>query len=768
MRHPHLILAIFILSGAAGLMYEVVWSRQLVLVFGNTTQAVSTILTGFFGGVAVGGYLGGRLVDRVRSPLRLYGAIELVLVVVVLATPVTFRLLHELYRGAYTSLEGTPEAIALLRFALAVVALSPATILMGATLPALTRHLSRSAHLSRAFGRLYAANTVGAIIGTVAAGLVLIELLGLTGTLVVGAACSGLAGAVAILLSRTRVDEIGSNPGRRHVEPDQALTGSSMSRPRLALAIAFVSGLTSLGYQVLWTRLLSSGTGNSTYVFTLILATFLIGIALGAVVFSVIRSHLRNPVLLLAVAQLVVAVVAAVGLIFVIGRPGPLDTSTPLASAGAILGSVALVVLPATFVMGISFPAASALLGDVPSRVGASSGTLLAVNTVGAIVATFVIPFAVIPLVGSSQAVALLALVNVATAIGLVVASPRISRVGRRVTAATGGIVAAGIAASLVVSGVITDPAEARIQQGGGTIFASAEDEIASVQAGDRGGRQLWVTGTAMTLLTVDAKLMPIMPLMVRPESESALTVAFGMGSTFRSALIAGLSTDAVELVPSVPEMFGFFYDDAADVLADPGGHLIVADGRNHVELTDSTYDIIVTDPPPPIESSGASVISSLEYYEAGRDRLEPGGVMMQWTPYGSTIDEFRAHLRTFHAVFPHMLVAFGSGGYGFYILGSGEPMSLTDANIREVLSRPGILEDISSAYDSPETTIDGWATRIPSTVWITDEQVTEFTGDGPLITDDQPLPEYFLLRRTFGPSSPRVTPGELLRIMPR
>ena len=108
-RHPRLLLAIFVLSGAAGLMYEVVWSRQLVLVFGNTTQAVATILTGFFGGMAIGSVVGGRFADRVRSPIRLYGAIELVLVVVVLLTPITFRLLHEVYRGAYGALETTPR-----------------------------------------------------------------------------------------------------------------------------------------------------------------------------------------------------------------------------------------------------------------------------------------------------------------------------------------------------------------------------------------------------------------------------------------------------------------------------------------------------------------------------------------------------------------------------------------------------------------------------------------------------------------------------------
>ncbi len=115
-----------------------------------------------------------------------------------------------------------------------------------------------------------------------------------------------------------------------------------------------------------------------------------------------------------------------------------------------------------------------------------------------------------------------------------------------------------------------------------------------------------------MTLLTVDAKLMPILPLIARPESERALVVAFGMGSAYRAALIAGLRTDAVELVPSVPEMFGWYYPDADEVLANPNGRVIIADGRNHLELTDERFDIIVTDPPPPIESSGAAVISSL------------------------------------------------------------------------------------------------------------------------------------------------------------
>ena len=200
--HRSLVLAIFVLSGAAGLVYEIVWSRQLVLVFGNTTQAVSAILTGFFGGMAIGAAVGGRIADRVRSPLRFYGLLEIALVVVVLVTPFTFTLIDEAYRGVYPALESTPY-LALARLVLAVLALAPATIMMGATFPTLVRHFTRSNELGQAFGRLYMANTLGAVAGTIVAGLVLIEVFGLSGALRVGAACSAIAGVVALWLARS-------------------------------------------------------------------------------------------------------------------------------------------------------------------------------------------------------------------------------------------------------------------------------------------------------------------------------------------------------------------------------------------------------------------------------------------------------------------------------------------------------------------------------------------------------------------------------------
>jgi spermidine synthase len=740
-----ILLALFALSGAAGLIFEVVWSRQLVLVFGNTTQAISAILTGFFAGLAIGSWFGGKVADRVRRPLRLYGLLECALVVIVLLTPITFSLIGSAYKFAFGSLESTPRSLALVRFGLTLVALAPATAFMGATLPTLTRYLARhSSTLSSAFARLYLANTMGAIFGCAVAGMVLIELLGLFGTLLIGAACSGTAGLIAIAYD-LRGREAPLLPSALRQTPP----GYPSSALRVALFVAFVSGLTSLAYQTLWIRLLSSGTGNSTYVFTLILSVFLTGIAMGAVEYKRIERRIRDVVPLLAMSQIAIAVLAAVGM-YVLTHVDPRATSS------AWKWNAFVVVLPATFVMGFSFPAASALLGGSDSSVGSRSGLLVASNTLGAIVGTFIIPFVVIPLVGSPASVGLVALLNAATGITLALGTSGFASNRRRhLVVSVGSAAAVLLVAALLTHRVFEDPNVVRLAKRGGTLLRTAEDEIASVQSLTLdGNKQLWVNGNGMTLLTVDTRLMPVLPLILRPQSQSLLVVAFGMGSAFRTGLISGLAVDGVDLIPSVPEMFDTFFADAPRFLRDPRGRVIVADGRNYVELTQRRYDIIVVDPPPPVQSAGVSVISSREFYAAGRAILNSGGVMMQWVPIGQSLDEFRAHVRTFHDIFPNVIVAEGPGGWGFYLLGSDKPIAFSDSAARTILSRRGVVEDLSAAFDSPARSVEAWTQRIQQLVIFTGNEVRAFAGPGPMVTDDRPLPEYFLLRTAFGSSS--------------
>jgi len=204
--------------------------------------------------------------------------------------------------------------------------------------------------------------------------------------------------------------------------------------------------------------------------------------------------------------------------------------------------------------------------------------------------------------------------------------------------------------------------------------------------------------------------------------------------------------------------MFQYFYPDADAVLADPRGHLIISDGRNYVELTNQTYDTIVVDPPPPIESAGTGVLYSREFYAAAARRLNMGGVMMEWIPYGQRLDEFEAHVRTFADVFRDVTLAFGPGGNGVFMLGSASPVSFTPNAIVLVLGRPGVADNLSTAPDSPVHDSAAWSQLIPSLVLATGDAVRSGVGPGPIITDDHPRTEYFQLRHLADPAAPQMS----------
>ena len=747
------VVGLFVLSGAAGLTYEVVWARQLVLVFGNTAQAVSAILTGFFAGMAIGSYAGGRLADRVAAPLRLYGLAEIALGLVAVTTPLLFGLVRE-FNGFVPQSSAEGPAHTLLHFALSIVALAPATVLMGASLPLLTRHLTRiRPDIGAQFGRVYAANTLGAVAGGALSGYVFIELLGLSVTVLLGACVSVGVGLSAVVLSRVRATTNPDADSAAHLVRRPLATPEPLGphSRRTALIVAFTSGMTSLGYQVLWTRVLSAGTNHSSYVFTTILALFLTGIAVGALVYGrrLVRASRSSEIL--GVTQLLVALISGVG-VLVMGDP-----SRSLASW---LG----VVLPATMVMGFALPAAADLMGNDEAAVGRDSGLLLAVNTVGTVVGTCAVPFVLVPLVGSLHAVLLLATVNGALAAALLAPGWACAHWTRRAATTVALVAVVALAVGPLLNGEIVAAPTARAIQASGDLFASTEDDIASVQAGRLDdGLHLWVGGVSMTALTVDAKLMPMLPLMARPRAESALVIAFGMGSSYRTALQAGLRADAVELVPSVPHMFGYYYPDAATILANPAGSITIADGRNYVEESHATYQIIVVDPPPPIASAGTGILYSREFYQACASRLSVGGVMMEWMPYDQSIDDFRAQMRTFNSVFPHRTYVFGPGNNGVFMLGSDAPIALSESGVQAVLQRPGIEEDLSATPDAPVAGVAAWAHLILSSVWLGDADSALFAGQGPIITDDRPFTEYFLFRSAFGSPSPLMNRQNLV-----
>jgi spermidine synthase len=763
------VLALFVASGAAGLIYQVVWSRELVLVFGNTTQAVATIVTAFMAGLGFGSLVGGRLADTSARPLRLYGLVELAVATMAALLPLAFHGLAEVYRGVWPSLVERPGQLAGVRFGLAVAAVAPATFLMGMTLPLLTRYLVRTLDEAGArLGELYAANTIGAMAGTLLGGFVLIELLGLRLTSYLAVVLNVVAGTGALLLSRrweTGPDPSEASAADRGRPPRPEVPRDFRPRRRVVLAATFVSGFVSLALEVLWTRMLAEGTGSSIYIFTTILAIFLLGIALGSFTY---RRFARPKGERLGTLGLCLAGV------------GILAQATVVLGSG-VVGHVPFVVrtvvvlLPATVLMGYAFPLAGRLATPSAEAAGGSVGLLYAANTAGSILGSFSAAFILAGTIGTNGSILLLGGLNLLAGAVLFAAEP-VGRQARRPgdpgpgVASRGRVVAAGLA-GLAVLGMVASSLDLPITRTftendlrrTGRPVTHAEDELATVDTlGGPAGQRLLVGGVGMTSLTVDTKLMGYLSKTLRPDARDFLVIAFGMGGTYRSGLQLGLRTDAVELSPTVPSRMPVFFPDGERFLHHPKGRVIISDGRNYVRLSREKYDMIAVDPAPPIESAGSVVLYTREFLTEGKARLRPGGTFMLWIPYALPLDDFKDHVRTFADVFGHVSLLLSPGRHGVFMFGSDAPLEFTEQSIRQVLGSPAAIRDLNDVPDHRPTDPDGWVRIVRRSSWLADDQLRAFVGPGPEITDDRPRSEYFLWRRAFMDHQRYINPSML------
>lgn len=727
-----LVLGLFIGSGASGLIYQVVWSRELVLLFGNTSQAISTIVTAFLFGLGAGAFVGGRLAAGHRNPLRLYGTIEIAVAVLAIGLPSLFPALGTMYANAYTST--SPEELGLIRFGLAFAAVTPATFAMGMTLPALTAFMVRSMEgAAKRLSELYAANTLGAVAGTLIAGYALIELLGLSTTALVAVSLNVTAGIVALIASR-RTNDL-------HLEtfqPSITTNGARRRVTQIVYAATFVSGFAALAFEVLWTRMLAEGSGSSIYLFAAILAIFLFGIAAGSAFYGSRSRPDRDTLgaLGICLGAIGLAACATVAL-----GSGPLGDG--------FYSERPLILLPATFAMGYAFPLSVRLVTHSAADAATTVGRLYAANTAGSVLGSFAAIFVLASTLGTNTSILWLGALELLVGGALLVVDHRAR--GPRLAMPVGAMAVLGLVAIAAPIGglpIARTATENRLQQAG-VLVAHREDNIATVdvEGGPLAQRRIYVTGIAMTFLTVDTKFMAYLPKALRPGASDMLDICFGMGSTYRSSLILGMHTDAVELSPSVPGQMGAFFPDANLFLNNPQGRIIIADGRNYVRLSKQRYDVIVVDPPPPIESAGTVVLYTSDFFAEARARLKPGGVFLLWLPYLATLDEFKMHLRTFRSAFPHVKVVLSPSGNGAYMLGSNAPLVFDAAYLASLLGSPSAQADFATAPDDPHLDGAGWANAIQSDDWITDSAVDAFVGNGSVITDDHPVSEYFLIR---------------------
>ena len=752
-----LVVGVFVVSGAAGLMYQVIWSRQLVLVFGNTTEAIGTIVTAFMAGLGLGGLVGGLIAPRLRRPLLVYGLVELCIGGAALMMPRGFQAVAGAYSSAYDTT--SPDQLTVVPLALTMAVVTPVTFLMGLTLPLLTRHLVTSMRTAGAhMGLLYSANTLGAVAGTLLSGLVLIELLGLSTTAAVAVALNGLVGTIALAVAaRGKVGTVASRRTQSGSDGEEKALFPGL-RPVL-YATTFVSGFVALALEVLWTRMLAEGTGSLIYNFVVILAVYLVGIGLGGATYRALSSPQRDTPGVLAVA------ISGIGLSTL--------ATVPLGTLWLGPSSLqrAVIMLPATLCMGYAFPLSARLLTKDPIHGSRSIGVLYAWNTAGSILGSLAATFVLAGTLGTNASVLVLAAADAAIALVLVMAStgwlrppaPRLSAV------AAAQIVLITVPCLLVASGspVLKTSTEHWLDEHQRP-YHHVEDQLSTVDAvgGTPQDRRLYVSGTAMTALSVDTKLMAYLPKVIRPDASSFLDICFGMGSTYRSAINLGLHTDAVDLSPSVPGQMPTFYGDAGQYLHNPLARVITGDGRNYVRLTSRQYDIISVDPPPPVHAAGAVVLYTSEFYADAHRRLRPNGLMLEWLYFGVTLAEFREHLHTFGSQFRHVAILFSPMHGGVYMLGSDGPIGWDAATVSRVLGSPGAVKDIGDAPDHGRIAGRSWPSLLEGMRWLEDGEVDRFAGDAPMITDDHPRTEYYLLSRTFGSTdNGRVTEDRLRRL---
>jgi len=742
MQHRGLIravmLALFFLSGISGLVYQLVWTRMLVLVFGNTLLATSTVLSSFMAGLAIGSYFFGRYIDQQpRQLIKIYGYLEIGIGLYALAFPWLLKAAEPFYMWLYAGAEGNMVLLNLVRFSICFVLIAIPTAFMGATLPVLVKRFVQGGHsLGRQVGFLYGLNTAGAVAGCVATGFLLLRTLGMQKTTMVAVAINVGVGLIALLLARKEP------VGEAEETPVESVTASSTEGPlydtwtiRMVLVAIGISGFCALAYEVLWARMLNLFLQNNVYSFTLVIATFLLGIAIGSLLYSNLLSRLENRIALFVLLEVGIGLYAyATPFIF-----DWLNQTLFLKQSDALtMAKTSIIMIAPTILMGIAVPLAMQICQRGPHREGSSVGTVYAVNTVGSILGAFVAGFVLIPTVGLHRGLIAMASLNVLA--GLLVLLPSAPRQRRPVW--VGGFVV-GIVLLFVLAPPtlflnLYDKAQPNAE-----ILHYKEGKIANVVVYDffkAGYKDLFlnrVEEASSRLWHVQLfKMLGIMPVMMHEAPDDALMVAFGAGMAAGACANQVSSLDCVDLNPDIEEVAEVFTHENLDVINNPKLNKIVNDGRNALLLSSRRYSLIISDATNP-KMFDSWTLYTREFYELVQSRLKPGGVFCQWVLIPLPGDSIKIILKTFQTVFPHSSFWCIYGSSQCMMLGLPERMELDYQELSErlepVLGPSGLAE-----YGIEDTE------KFLSYLWLgEDELEASLEGFDRISTDDLPHAQF-------------------------
>ena len=732
----------FIFSGATGLIYEVLWARMLGLVFGATTLAVSTVLAAFMGGLALGSAMAGKFASRIRRPLSAYGWLEIAIAVYAVLVPFLFRWVDHLYVLIWQEFHPGFFAFSVWRFALSCLLLLVPTTLMGATLPVLSAALLNvPEHSSGSVTKLYACNLVGAILGTMVAGFVLLPFFGVRKTILIAAAINTIVGVIAVVADRrTSPKEV------RRAELDAVAThqDSTTSGKTFWLLCAIASGFVTISTQVSWTRILTMIIGSSTYAFTIVVSLFLIGLAAGAwwIGRSKQTRNLRSTVMkveLLTGASLFFSLFIAnqiPGLLVSTGMRLQVSSWTGLLLLQVFCA--ALLILVPAFLMGMVMPLVLFWAGSQKERAVALVGQSYAVNTVGAIAGAFVTGFILIPKTSTKFTLI------VASVICLIIAGFAYEPVATAGDVALRRAVSIGLSFAMVFVLLVLAPpmnlADLSIGAYDSLIRVLAQSKeamtVESEDAGQDDHRLLMYDEGPTSTVSVrrdrgtismaingrtnasDSKFdMPTqvmlaqIPMLVAPRIDNGLIIGFATGVSVGSMLQSPIgSVTCVELESSTVTGSHFFDHVNNEPLNDPRTSVIIDDARTFLRVTPNRYDVIVSEPSHPWVPGVANLFTQ-EFFELGRDRLSEQGVFVQWLQiYQLSTDSLRSVLATYLKVFPHVLV-FRVGGAGagkdLILVGSNQPLNLDQIPGR--FADPRIAKEIARVDLKSEEDVRSW-----------------------------------------------------------
>jgi spermidine synthase len=633
------ILAAVLLSGAAGLVCEVVWIRRASLVFGSTTFALSSVLAVFFLGLAAGSELFGRLTRRLARPLAAWAALELGLAALVLLSLPGFSLAEEAWARVYGASGGAGAATALARVALVALVILPPTLLMGGTLPLLCRHFVRErGRIAGSVGFLYGLNTLGAAAGCLLAGFVLIPTLGLSRSVALAAGLD-LAAVLLVASARGARAAVGASAAAPP-SPAPAAARATRATGAWVAALFLVGGFAAVGQEVVWTRFLSLVIDVDAYTYTLTLAAVLLGIVMGSLAVARLADRARARARRFAWLQLGFAL-SALALI-----------ALPPGAWQRFGGSPAVVfalLLPPALFSGASFPVAVRLVVDDPALAGAGVGRLAAIQTLGGILGSLAIGFVALPRFGLAAALALTTGASLLAGAAAWLLLERGTRLAPRAAAVAGCV---ALWAALVL------PAGARLPAaflaGGGELVDYREGVEAHVAVVRRDAAlnleiDRWWQGS-------DQKSHQIMaahvPALLHPRPRRVLVVGVGVGQIAERFLLHGVDAlDCVDIEPAVFDLIPLHFGGAW--LADPRVRLIRADGRSWLAHASGTYDVVSLELGQ-ISRPGVAGFYTTDFYERARERLAPGGLVAQFVPLPFLSPEpLRSVVRSFLEVFP-------------------------------------------------------------------------------------------------------------------